>query len=198
MNYKSIVVPKLTNEETLLGDVESNEEEEEIERKGEEEEEVEQPPSEAQMSWENEFREELDGLPADEEVEEFDPEGDLAYLEALLEGSSMMDIKQEEVVVEEEEHHSWPVVMITNVSKSSKPWEKAMRRSPGKGVRDRRGSAKSKRKEPLKRDQSSCYMPRIKLMPGKFKFWWFDPFQMFKIFYNSIIKCLMFYEDRWN
>ncbi|MFS8033977.1 hypothetical protein Hanom_Chr17g01575831 [Helianthus anomalus] len=31
------------------------------------EEEVEQPSNEDQMSWENEFREELDGLPVDEE-----------------------------------------------------------------------------------------------------------------------------------
>ncbi|MFS8014724.1 hypothetical protein Hanom_Chr15g01347861 [Helianthus anomalus] len=80
-----------------------------------------------------------------------------------------------------------------NASKSSKPREKEMRRSPGNGERDRRGSAKSNRKEPLKRDQSSCYMSRIRLMPVKF--WWFDPFQMFKIFNNSIIKCLMFYEN---
>ncbi|MFS7898752.1 hypothetical protein Hanom_Chr15g01364501 [Helianthus anomalus] len=49
-----------------------------MERKGEDEEEVEQPPSEDKMSWENEFKEELDGLPVDEEVEEFDLEGDLA------------------------------------------------------------------------------------------------------------------------
>ncbi|MFS8014723.1 hypothetical protein Hanom_Chr15g01347851 [Helianthus anomalus] len=77
-----------------------------IERKGEDEKEVEQPPSEDPMSWENEFREELDELPVDEEVVEFDPEGDLAYLEPLLEGSSMINIKQEAVVVEEEEHHS--------------------------------------------------------------------------------------------
>ncbi|KAJ0618335.1 hypothetical protein HanHA89_Chr02g0051981 [Helianthus annuus] len=119
MNFKLIVVPKLTDEETLLGEVESDEEEE-IERKGEEEEEVEQPPSEYQISWENEFREELDGQPVDEEVEEFVLNGDLAYLEALLEGSPMTNIKQEE----EEEHQSWPVVLITNAGKSLKPQEK--------------------------------------------------------------------------
>ncbi|KAF5757786.1 hypothetical protein HanRHA438_Chr17g0841421 [Helianthus annuus] len=86
MNYKAIVIPDLTDEETLWGNVESEEKEAEIERNGEEEEEVEQPSSEDQMPWENEFREELDGLPIDEEVKEFDPEGDLAYLEALLGG----------------------------------------------------------------------------------------------------------------
>ncbi|MFS7911689.1 hypothetical protein Hanom_Chr02g00121031 [Helianthus anomalus] len=40
MNYKSIVVLKLTDEETLLGDVESDDEEDEIERKGEDGEEL--------------------------------------------------------------------------------------------------------------------------------------------------------------
>ncbi|KAJ0484417.1 uncharacterized protein LOC110908238 [Helianthus annuus] len=87
--------------------------------------------SEDDLFWEREFADELEGLPVDKEVGTFDPEGDLAYLEALLVGSPMTDIKQEEVVVEEEEHHSWPVVLITNASKSSKPREKAMRRTPG-------------------------------------------------------------------
>ncbi|KAJ0466866.1 hypothetical protein HanIR_Chr14g0676891 [Helianthus annuus] len=87
--------------------------------------------SEDDLFWEREFADELEGLPVDKEVGTFDPEGDLAYLEALLVGSPMTDIKQEEVVVEEEEHHSWPVVLITNASKSSKPRDKAMRRTPG-------------------------------------------------------------------
>ncbi|MFS7911688.1 hypothetical protein Hanom_Chr02g00121021 [Helianthus anomalus] len=111
----------------------------------------------------------------------------------------MKDIKQKEVVVEEGEHQSWPGVLITNAGKCSKPREKEMRRSPGNRVRDRRWSAKSKRKEPLKRDQSSCYMSRIRFMPGKFKFWWFHSFhsfQMFKIFYNSVVKYLFVYKDQ--
>ncbi|KAJ0584578.1 hypothetical protein HanHA89_Chr05g0190181 [Helianthus annuus] len=87
--------------------------------------------SEDNLFWEREFADELEGLPVDEEVGTFDPEGDLAYLEALLEGNPMTDIKQEEEVVEEKEHHSWPVVLITNARQSSKPREKAMRRTPG-------------------------------------------------------------------
>ncbi|KAJ0569484.1 hypothetical protein HanHA300_Chr05g0166731 [Helianthus annuus] len=83
--YKAIVLPELADGETIWGYVESKEEKIEIERKGEEDEEVEQPSNEDQMYWENEFRDELDGLRVDEEVKEFDPEGDLAYLEALLE-----------------------------------------------------------------------------------------------------------------
>ncbi|KAJ0576277.1 hypothetical protein HanIR_Chr05g0222531 [Helianthus annuus] len=87
--------------------------------------------SEEDLLWEREFADELEGLPVDEEVGTFDPEGDLAYLEALLAGNPMTDLKQEEVVVEEEEHHSWPVVLIANARKSSKQREKAMRRTPG-------------------------------------------------------------------
>ncbi|KAM0066728.1 hypothetical protein Hdeb2414_s0002g00052431 [Helianthus debilis subsp. tardiflorus] len=82
------------------------------------------------MFWEREFADELEGLLVDEEVGTFDPEGDLAYLKALLAGNPMTDIKQEEVVVEEEEHHSWPVVLIENASKSLKPREKPRKRAP--------------------------------------------------------------------
>ncbi|KAJ0614897.1 hypothetical protein HanIR_Chr02g0067681 [Helianthus annuus] len=79
--------------------------------------------SEDDLFWEREFADELEGLPVDEAVGTFDPEGDLAYLEALLARNPMTDSKKEEVVVEEEEHHSWPVVLIANARKSSKPRE---------------------------------------------------------------------------
>ncbi|KAJ0576409.1 hypothetical protein HanIR_Chr05g0224111 [Helianthus annuus] len=100
----------------------------------------------------------------------FDPEGDLAYLEALLAGNPMTDIKQEEVVVEEKEHHSWPVVLIANARKSLKSREKAMRRTPG--------------------------IVFQWLLPGNFKFWCSNPLKNLILFYNSTIKFLNVYEER--
>ena len=44
-------------------------------------------------SWEDEFGDELVGLPVPEEEEEFDPVGDLAYLEKLLAGKPTMVIR---------------------------------------------------------------------------------------------------------
>ncbi|KAJ0577540.1 hypothetical protein HanRHA438_Chr05g0229471 [Helianthus annuus] len=126
--------------------------------------------SEDELFWEREFADELEGLSVDEEGGTFDPEGDLAYLEALLAGNPMTDIKKEEVVVEEEEHHSWPVVLITNASKSSKPREKAMRRTPG--------------------------IVFQRLLPGKFIFWCFNPVKYLEFYYNSTTKFLNVYEDR--
>ncbi|KAJ0575695.1 hypothetical protein HanIR_Chr05g0215691 [Helianthus annuus] len=126
--------------------------------------------SEDKLFWEREFADELEGLPVDKEVGTFDPEGDLAYLEALLAGNPMTDIKEEEVVVEEEEHHSWPVVLIANARKSSKPREKAMRRTPG--------------------------IVFQRFLPGKFKFLCSNPLKFLKSFYNSTVKFLNVYEKR--
>ncbi|KAJ0926100.1 hypothetical protein HanRHA438_Chr04g0167181 [Helianthus annuus] len=170
--YKAIVLPELAEGETIWGYVESKAEKVEVEREEEEEEEVEveQPSNEDQMTWENEFKEELDGLRVDEEVKEFDPEGDLAYLEALLEGNPMTDIKKQEVVVEEEDHHSWPVVLIANVSENLKPREEALRRTLDIMIRW--------------------------LLPGKFKIWCFNPVKYFKFFNNSTIIFLNVFEDR--
>ncbi|KAJ0864211.1 hypothetical protein HanPSC8_Chr12g0539271 [Helianthus annuus] len=150
------------------------------------------------MSWENEFREELDGLPVDEEIEEFDPEGDLAYLEVLLEGNPMTDIKEEEVVVEEEEHHSWPLVLVlSEAEKSTTPQERAKKRKIKDLNRKRiEGWGEMERKKPFTHDHSSRYMPRIRFLPGKFKFWWSDPFRIFKIFYNSTNLFLKIFEVR--
>ncbi|KAJ0621286.1 hypothetical protein HanIR_Chr01g0006961 [Helianthus annuus] len=87
-------------------------------------------------------------------------------------------------VVEEEEHHSWPVVGVTE--KSEKPREKAKKRKEQVLNRKRiEGWGKMEKKEPFTHDHSSRYMPRIRFLPGMFKFWWSDPFQIFKIFYNS-------------
>ncbi|KAJ0865580.1 hypothetical protein HanRHA438_Chr12g0542031 [Helianthus annuus] len=126
--------------------------------------------SEDELFWEREFADELEGLPEDAEVGIFDPEGDLAYLEALLARNPMTDIKQEEGVVEEEEHHSWPVVLIANASKSLKSQEKAMRRTHGIVIQ--------------------------RLLPGKFKFLCSNPLKILKLFYNSTIKFLNVYEKR--
>ncbi|KAF5822128.1 hypothetical protein HanXRQr2_Chr01g0022891 [Helianthus annuus] len=126
--------------------------------------------SEDELFWEREFGDELESLPLDKEVGTFDPEGDLAYLEALLAGNPMTDINQEEVVVEEEEHHSWPVVLIANARKSLKSRERAIRRTPG--------------------------IVFQRLMPGKFKFWCSNPVKYLKFFYNSTIKFLNVYEER--
>ena len=115
-------------------------------------------------------------------------------------------------VVEEEEHHSWPVVPNMSNTKKSKPREKTRIKAPGNWSELRVGSWCKRKKEPLKHDQSSRYMPRIRFMPGKFKFWWSDPFKNFKLFhngfkfklfyqhfksvYNSTAKFLTIYEDR--
>ncbi|KAF5814503.1 hypothetical protein HanXRQr2_Chr03g0111821 [Helianthus annuus] len=163
------------------------------------------------LSWEDEFLGELEDLSDSEQGGEFDPLGDLENLEALLEGkpekinepTPHVEIKcgdlpkEVDQVVEEEEHHSWPVVLIINETKKSKPREKARKRK----IKNRdwlqvKSWYKEERNEPLKQDHSSHYMPRIRFMPGKFKFWWSDPFLIFKFFYNSTIKFLIVYEER--
>ncbi|KAJ0463674.1 hypothetical protein HanHA300_Chr14g0518351 [Helianthus annuus] len=194
--YKAIVIPELADGETIWGYVVSKAEKVEVEREEEEEVEVEQPSNEDQMTWENEFKEELDGLPVDEEVKEFDPQGDLAYLEVLLEGNPMTDIKEEEVVVEEEEHHSWPLVLVlSEAEKSTTPRERAKKRKIKDLNRKRiEGWGEMERKKPFTNDRSSHYMSRIRSLPGMFKFWWSDPFENFKIFYYSTIIFLNIFE----
>ena len=98
-------------------------------------------------------------------------------------------------MVEEEEHHSWPVVGVTE--KSEKPRKKAKKRKEKVLNRKRiEGWGEMERKEPFTRDHSSRYMPRIRFIPGNFKFWWSDPFQIFKIFYNSTNLFLKIFEVR--
>ncbi|KAJ0611185.1 hypothetical protein HanHA300_Chr01g0012361 [Helianthus annuus] len=170
---------------------------------------------EIKSSGEDEFLElELDGLPVYEEVGVLDPDGDIAYFDALLEGESTEVIEpapDEETkcgdhharVVEEEEHHSWPVevLVIDETKKSTKPRERAKKRKRKDQKRKRtEGLNKKKKEKPLnfKHDQSSHYMPRIRFLPGKFKFWWSDPFQIFKIFYNSTNIFLKILRFGWN
>ncbi|KAF5786756.1 hypothetical protein HanXRQr2_Chr10g0444771 [Helianthus annuus] len=138
-------------------------------------------------SWEEEFGDELVGLPTLEE-EEFDPVGDLACLEKLLEGESAMEIKQIRNVEEEkvaDKFDSWSVKEV-NVGFPLTPTrtrEKAQRSLDQHVVRVRRWY---KKEEPLKFAQhhSPHYMPRIKFGPGKFKYWWVDPFSFSKLFFN--------------
>ncbi|KAJ0466346.1 hypothetical protein HanIR_Chr14g0671051 [Helianthus annuus] len=167
---------------------------------------------EIKSSGEDEFLElELDGLPVYEEVEVLDPDGDIAYFDALLEGELTVVIEpapDEETkcgdhparVVEEEEHHNWPMVLVIGEpEKSEKPREKAKKRKRKDLNRKRiEGWGEMEKKKPLQftHDQSSRYMSCIRFLPGKYKFWWSDSFENFKIFFNSTIKFLTIFEDR--
>ncbi|KAF5809919.1 hypothetical protein HanRHA438_Chr04g0173111 [Helianthus annuus] len=167
---------------------------------------------ESMSSGEDEFLElELKGLPVYEEVGVLDPDGDIAYFDALLEGELREVIKptpdeetkcgdHPERVVEEEEHRNWPMVLVIGEpEKSEKPREKAKKRKRKDLNRKRiEGWGEMEKKKPLQftHDQSSRYMSCIRFLPGKYKFWWSDPFENFKIFYNSTIKFLTIFEDR--
>ena len=171
---------------------------------------------EERLSWEDEFREELIGLPDYEDIGDFDPEGDLEVLGTLLEGKPIevidptpheetkcgdhrveaLDLK----VVEEEEHHSRPVVLMVNATKGSKPREGATKERT-QGDRDHvRLGGRRRVKELMDHNCPSHYMSRIRHGPGKFKDRWSDPFVNFKIFSNSTIKFLFFYNKKtgWN
>ncbi|KAJ0797792.1 hypothetical protein HanPI659440_Chr04g0177811 [Helianthus annuus] len=151
-------------------------------------------------SWEEEFGDELVGLPTLEDVE-FDPVGDLVCLEKLLEGEPAMEIKYTPNVEEEEvaeEFDSWPVEKLEVGSPSQlKTREKARRNLDRQSLSTQRW-CKMKFKATLKcRDNHlPHYMHRIRFLPGKFKFWWSDPFKIFKIFYNSTNEVLIIFEDR--
>ncbi|XP_076917365.1 uncharacterized protein LOC143577416 [Bidens hawaiensis] len=76
-------------------------------------------------SWEDELGDELVGLPFYEEHEEFDPVGDLIYLETLIMGKPTMEIKtspkeEKEDEVETEEDHNMVVVESPHHVKVSK------------------------------------------------------------------------------
>ncbi|KAJ0910489.1 hypothetical protein HanRHA438_Chr06g0252851 [Helianthus annuus] len=61
-----------------------------------------------------------------------------------------------------------------------------------------RGWYRRKKEEPLKFAQHhpSHYMPRIRFGPGKFKYWWPDPFGNVKRFINSTLKILINNKER--
>ncbi|KAF5798722.1 putative transcription factor interactor and regulator CCHC(Zn) family [Helianthus annuus] len=138
-------------------------------------------------SWEEEFGDELVGLPT-LEYEEFDPVGDLAYLETLLVETPTMEIKYTPNVKEEvaEEFDSWPMKDLDVGSPSYiKSREKAQRNLDQHSLRVQRWY-KRKLNGTLKctENHSPHYMPRIKFGPGKFKYWWVDPFEYSRLFFN--------------
>ncbi|KAJ0895829.1 hypothetical protein HanRHA438_Chr08g0327651 [Helianthus annuus] len=98
-------------------------------------------------------------------------------------------------MVEDEEHHSWPVVEVTEYSR---PRERARKKEPGNRRWFWVGRWAKQKMEQLKckHDRSYRYMPRIRSIPGKFRYWWSDPFKIFKIFHYSALKCLTVFEDR--
>ncbi|KAJ0601837.1 hypothetical protein HanIR_Chr03g0133211 [Helianthus annuus] len=138
-------------------------------------------------SWEEEFGDELVGLPTLED-EEFDPVGNLAYLETLLVETPTMEIKYTPNVKEEvaEEFDSWPVKDLDVGSPSYiKSREKAQRNLDQHSLRVQRWY-KRKLNGTLKctENHSPHYMPLIKFGPGKFKYWWVDPFEFSRLFFN--------------
>ncbi|KAJ0468200.1 putative transcription factor interactor and regulator CCHC(Zn) family [Helianthus annuus] len=151
-------------------------------------------------SWEEEFGDELVGLPTLED-EEFDPVGDLAYLDTLLVETSTMEIKyipnKKEVKVAEE-FDSRPMEKLEVGSPTYlKSREKAQKCLDQHSSRIQRW-CKQKQREKLKCKDNHLphYMHRIRFGPGKFKFRWSDPLRIFKIVYYSTKKNLNVYEDR--
>ncbi|KAM0060031.1 hypothetical protein Hdeb2414_s0005g00187831 [Helianthus debilis subsp. tardiflorus] len=147
-------------------------------------------------SWEEEFGEELVGLPT-VVYGEFDPVSDLTYLETLLVETPTMEIKQIPNVEEEkvaEELDSRPVenlevgLPITPIESREKA-----RKSLDQHIMRVKRRCKRKLKATLKcRDNHHPhYMSRIRFGPGKFKFWWSDPFEYHKIFSSFIVNFLI-------
>ncbi|KAF5782033.1 putative transcription factor interactor and regulator CCHC(Zn) family [Helianthus annuus] len=151
-------------------------------------------------SWEEEFGDELVGLPTLED-KDFDPVSDLAYLETLLEEKPTMEIKyapnvEEDIVAEE--FDSRPVEKLEyGLPQRSKTRERA-RKSLDQHLLRIRGWYRRRKEEPLKFAQHhpSHYMPRIRFGPGKFKYWWPDPFENDKRVINSTIKILFNNKER--
>ncbi|XP_076956444.1 uncharacterized protein LOC143631627 [Bidens hawaiensis] len=87
-------------------------------------------------SWEDEFCDELVGLPVFEEHEEFDPVGDLIYLETLIIGKPAMEIKcepnEKEEKVAKEDDQNMVVVESPHLVKVNKSVEELGSGSPPK------------------------------------------------------------------
>ncbi|KAL8232084.1 hypothetical protein R6Q57_001862 [Mikania cordata] len=156
--------------------------------------------------WEEEFGDELDNLPFFEESREFDPVGELEVLEALLAEKSTIGIQQSpeilEELVEEEKHHSQPEGKIKDETplKSTEPREKATKRKemdPNQ-LKVLGWYQKKRRTKTVKfvNNHSPHYLPRIRFGPGKFKYWRPDPFESFKMYFNSINKIFLSNKER--
>ncbi|KAJ0614403.1 hypothetical protein HanIR_Chr02g0062051 [Helianthus annuus] len=153
-------------------------------------------------SWEDEFGDELVGLPTLEEGE-FDPVGDLAHLETLLKEKPTMVIKQipnakEEKVAEELDSRSVEKLAVGLPITPIKRQEKARRKRLDQHIVRVQRWCKQKHKEKLKCNDNHLphYMHRIRFGPGKFKYWWPDPFRNVKRFINSTLKILINNKER--
>ncbi|KAJ0525480.1 hypothetical protein HanHA300_Chr09g0312521 [Helianthus annuus] len=148
-------------------------------------------------SWEDEFGDELVGLPTLEEGE-FDPVGDLAYLKTLLKEKPTMVIKQipnvkEEKVAEELDNRPVEKLAVGLPITPIKTREKARRKRLDQHIVRVQRWYKKKQNEKLKcRDNHlPRYMHCIRFGPGKFKVWWFHPVERLKIFSSCIINFLI-------
>ena len=132
-------------------------------------------------AWEEEFGDELVDLPIPEEEKEFDPVGDLAYLEKLLAGEPTVVIEnapnQDEKMKEEVDSRPVEEVDVGLILQARKR-EKARKNVPGN------------------QDRSPHYMLSIRFGPGKFKYRWSDLFQFCIMFYNSPEPFLTVYKNR--
>ncbi|MFS7970948.1 hypothetical protein Hanom_Chr09g00826911 [Helianthus anomalus] len=152
-------------------------------------------------SWEEEFGDELVGLPTLEEVE-FDPVGDLACLEKLLEGEPAIEIKQipnkEEHEVAEEFDSRFMEKLEDGLPPRSRTQERARKSLDQHILRIQGWYRRKKKEEPLKFAQHhpSHYMPRIRFGPGKFNYWWPGPFGNDKRFINSTLRILINNKER--
>lgn len=134
-------------------------------------------------SWEEEFGDELVDLPIPEEEKEFDPVGDLVYLEKLLAGKPTVVIEnapnRDEKV--EEEVDSWPVEEV----------------DVGLKIQQRKRE-KARKKVPGYQDRSPHYMLRIRFGPGIYKFWLSDLFKLHKTFSGFIIGFIINNDEQIN
>ncbi|XP_076908157.1 uncharacterized protein LOC143564904 [Bidens hawaiensis] len=143
-------------------------------------------------SWEDESGDELVGLPVFEEHEEFDPVGDLIYLETLIMGKPTMEIKtsleeekeedvakdeDQNMVVVEPPHHvkvskSMEELDSGPLPKSTNPQKRERKCLDQHVLRVQKWYIKSyRRKLKCKNNHFSHYMSRIRFGPGKFKYW---------------------------
>ncbi|XP_076922310.1 uncharacterized protein LOC143584041 [Bidens hawaiensis] len=153
-------------------------------------------------SWEDEFGDELVGLRVFDEHAEFDPVGDLIYLETLIMGKPTMEIKmspeeekEEEVAKEDDQnmvvvdssHHMKVGKSVEELDggpppKSAKPQKRKRKCVDQHVMRVQKWYIKScRRTMKCKNYHFPHYMPRIRFGPGKFKYWWSDPFECFKM-----------------
>ncbi|XP_076919045.1 uncharacterized protein LOC143579697 [Bidens hawaiensis] len=147
-----------------------------------------------ELTEEDEFLNlELDGLSDYDGGDTLDVNEDVAFFEALLVEDSV-----DESVVLEEEHYCRPVDCVLNAYRELKPREKVEDDKLPENrscVYFRRWSKGMKKPLHVKQDQSSRYLQRIRLLPGKFKYSWSDPLLIFNsnlIFCGSIIDILLY------